>query len=53
MAVGDTTTTGMHATPPTLTVAPLANPEPVMVSAVPSAAGPPVGLSEVFVGGGW
>jgi hypothetical protein len=48
--VGDTTTTLVHAAPPTVTVAPLAKLVPVIVIAVPPAADPDDGLTAVTVG---
>jgi hypothetical protein len=50
--VGDTTTTFVHAAPPTVTVAPLAKPAPVIVIAVPPAVEPDVGLMDVITGAG-
>jgi hypothetical protein len=46
------TTTLVAAVPPRLTVAPDWNPVPVMVTAVPPAAGPELGAIELTVGAG-
>ena len=45
-----TTDTPVADTPPTVTVAPETNPVPVIVTAVPPAKGPPVGLTDATVG---
>ena len=50
MVVALTTTTLVPALDPNATAAPLANPVPVMVTAVPPAVGPAGGLTEVTVG---
>ena len=48
--VRDATVTEVQDTPPTLTVEPLTNPVPVMVSTVLPAMEPTVGLAEIIVG---
>jgi hypothetical protein len=50
--VADTTTTFVHAAPPTFTVAPPTKFVPVIVIAVPPVVEPDVGLTEVIVGAG-
>ena len=50
MLVADTTTTDVHAEPPTVTVAPASKLEPVIVMLVPPAIGPPDGLTLETVG---
>lgn len=50
MEVAETTTTFTHGLPPTLTVAPATNPVPVIVMAVPPAAGPSAGETWEMVG---
>jgi hypothetical protein len=48
----ETKVTPVAATPPTVTVAPLRNAEPVMVMSVPPACGPPAGATASGLGGG-
>jgi len=48
-----TTTTFVAAVPPSVTVAPVRKPVPVIVTAVAPAAGPEVGEIEVTVGAGF
>jgi len=50
--VAETTLTPVHAEPPTVTVAPVTNPVPVIVIDVPPAVGPLVSAIEVMVGAG-
>ena len=52
MLVALTTVTPVAAVPPKVTVAPATKSAPVMVTAVPPAVGPLVGLTPVTVGGG-
>lgn len=52
MLVADPTATELAAVPPMVTVAPDANPVPVIVTAVPPLAGPLVGENEMTDGGG-
>ena len=48
--VPELTTTDVPAVPPKLTVEPVTKPVPVMVTEVPPAVGPAVGLMDVTVG---
>jgi hypothetical protein len=48
--VGELTVTNVDAVVPNLTVAPVTNPVPVMVTMVPPAVVPEAGLSDVTVG---
>jgi len=50
MELGEVTDTPVPATVPNLTVEPEVNPVPVMVTTVPPATGPAVGLTAVTVG---
>ena len=50
IVVGDTTTGVMPSTPPKVTVAPVMNPEPVIVTGVPPTVGPDACESTVTVG---
>jgi hypothetical protein len=51
MLVDETTETEVHATPPTVAVAPVTNPAPVIVIPEPPAVLPDVGEIELTVGG--
>jgi hypothetical protein len=51
MLVDETTETEVHATPPTVAVAPVRNPAPVIVIPEPPTVLPEVGEIEVTVGG--
>jgi hypothetical protein len=53
MEVALTTFTPVAALPPKLTVAPVRNPVPVMVTAVPPAGRPLAGETDVTVGAGF
>ncbi len=48
--VDELTVTPVAGLPPKLTVAPLTNPEPAMVTTVPPPVGPLAGLTELTVG---